>query len=340
MVLRGPAHVRARAQAGVTPREAWPALPLDDWRDTRDTLQLWAQVVGKVRLALAPMVNHWWQVPLYVGARGLTTSAMPLPGGGGSAEVIFDFLDHRLRIETSRGDARFVTLEPRSVADFYRAVMDALHAVGIDVRIRPRPVELPDVIPFAEDETHRSYDPDAARRFWRLLIQADRVFHEFRGRFIGKCSPVHFFWGSFDLACTRFSGRPAPAHPGGAPNTPDYVMREAYSHECISAGWWPGGGDVDEPAFYAYAYPEPAGCPEAPIHPEAAGYHSGLREWILPYDAVRTAADPDAELLAFLESTYAAAAGLGDWDRAALERRQPPGPRTPRQSQPGSPSRS
>ena len=304
------------------PRETWPALPLAQWRDTRDTLQLWAQIVGKVRLALAPMVNHWWQVPLYVGARGLTTSAMPFAGG--AVEVTFDFLDHRLRIETSRGDTRSVALEPRSVADFYRAVMDALHAIGVAVRIRPRPVELPEVISFAEDETHRSYDGEAARRFWRLLIQVDRVFHEFRGRFIGKCSPVHFWWGSFDLACTRFSGRPAPPHPGGAPNTPDYVMREAYSHECISAGWWPGGGGVvDEPAFYAYAYPEPAGCPEALIRPEAAGYNSQLREWILPYDAVRTAADPDAELLAFLESTYAAAAGLGGWDRSGLERQTP-----------------
>lgn len=321
----------------MTPREAWPALPLAQWRDTRDTLQLWAQVVGKVRLALAPMVNHWWQVPLYVGARGLTTTAMPFAGG--AVEATFDFLDHRLRIDSSSGDTRSVALEPRSVADFYRAVMDALHAIGVDVRIQPRPVELPEVIPFAEDETHRAYDGEAARRFWRLLIQVDRVFHEFRGRFIGKCSPVHFWWGSFDLACTRFSGRPAPPHPGGAPNTPDYVMREAYSHECISAGWWPGGGGVvDEPAFYAYAYPEPAGCPEAPIRPEAAGYNSQLREWILPYDAVRTAADPDAALLAFLESTYAAAARLGGWDRATLERRQPFDPRAPQQPQPRSPN--
>ena len=323
----------------MTPREAWPALPLAQWRDTRDTLQLWAQVVGKVRLALAPMVNHWWQVPLYVGARGLTTSAMPFAGG--AVEVTFDFLDHRLRIDSSSGDTRSVALEPRSVADFYRAVMDALHAIGVDVRIRPRPVELPEVIPFAEDETHRAYDGEAALRFWRLLLQADRVFHEFRGRFLGKCSPVHFWWGSFDLACTRFSGRPAPPHPGGAPNTPDYVMREAYSHECISAGWWPGGGGVvDEPAFYAYAYPEPAGCPEAPIRPEAAGYNPQLREWILPYDAVRTAADPDAALLAFLESTYAAAARLGGWDRATLERRQPFDPRAPHRPPPRSPSHS
>lgn len=318
MVLRGPAHARARPHPGVTPRETWPALPLDEWRDTRDTLQLWTQIVGKVRLALAPMVNHWWQVPLYVNARGLTTSAMPFAGG--ALEVTFDFLDHRLRVESSRGEARFVALEPRSVADFYREVMDALRAIGVDVRIRPRPVELPEVIPFDEDETHRSYDRDAARRFWRLLIEADRVFHEFRGRFIGKCSPVHFWWGSFDLACTRFSGRPAPPHPGGAPNCPDYVMREAYSHECISAGWWPGGGAVAEPAFYAYVYPEPPGCPEAPIRPETGGYHPELREWILSYDAVRSAPDPDAALLAFLESTYTAAARLAGWDRSALER--------------------
>jgi hypothetical protein len=302
----------------VTPPESWPALALAEWQDTRDTLHLWTQVVGKVRLALAPMVNHWWQVPLYVNARGLTTSAMPFAGG--ALELTFDFLDHRLRVETSRGDARFVTLRPRSAADFYRELMGTLRAIGADVRIRPRPVELPEVIPFDRDEVHHAYDGDAARRFWRLLVQADRVFHEFRGLFIGKCSPVHFWWGSFDLSCTRFSGRPAPAHPGGAPNCPDYVMVEAYSHECISAGWWSGGGGVDEPAFYAYAYPEPPGCPEAPIRPEAGRYHPQLREWILPYEAVRTAADPDATLLAFLESTYDAAARLGGWDRAALER--------------------
>jgi hypothetical protein len=299
-------------------RAPWPALPLADWQDTRDTLQLWSQIVGKVRLALAPMVNHWWQVPLYVNARGLTTSAMPYDGG--AVEIGFDFLDHVLRIETSRGETRLVTLAPRSVADFYRDVMATLGAMGVHVHIWPWPVELPEVIRFDRDETHGAYDADAAERFWRSLMQADRLLHEFRGRFIGKCSPVHFWWGSFDLSCTRFSGRLAPPHPGGIPHLADRVAREAYSHECMSAGWWPGGGAVMEPAFYAYAYPEPAGCPDASIRPDAGHYHLELREWILPYDAVRSAGDPDATLLDFLESTYDAAARLGAWDRAALER--------------------
>ncbi len=296
----------------------WPTLPLNQWQDTKDTLHLWTQVVGKVRLALAPMVNHWWQVPLYVNARGLTTSAMPYDGG--SVEIIFDFLDHGLHIETSSGARRTVALAPRSVADFYSEVMASLRDVGVDVRIRSRPVELVEVIPFEKDHTHASYDAEAAQRFWRVLIEADRVLHEFRGRFLGKCSPVHFWWGSFDLSCTRFSGRRAPPHPGGVPNAPDYVALEAYSHECVSAGWWPGGGAVTDAAFYAYAYPEPAGCAAAPIRPQAASYHAQLREWVLPYDAVRTSTDPDAALLAFLESTYATAARLGAWDRSALER--------------------
>jgi len=296
----------------------WPALPLAEWQDTRDTLHLWTQVVGKVRLALAPMVNHWWQVPLYVSARGLTTSAMPYAGG--AVALTFDFLDHVLRVETSRGDVRTVALEPRSVASFYHAVMRALHECGVDVRIWPVSVELPEAIRLDQDETHAAYDAGAAQRFWRLLVQADRVLHEFRGRFVGKCSPVHFWWGSFDLACTRFSGRTAPAHPGGVPHLADRVAREAYSHECISAGWWPGGGAVTDAAFYAYAYPEPDGCRTAPIHPPSGRYDEDLREWILPYDSVCTAADPDATLRAFLESTYEAAARLGDWDRRALER--------------------
>lgn len=296
----------------------WPPLPLGEWTDTRDTLQLWTQIVGKIRLALAPMENHWWQVPLYVSARGLTTSAMPYREG--AVELIFDFLDHLLRVETSSGKTATVPLAPRTVADFYREVMSTMRGVGVDARIWPRPVELADVIRFDQDRTHASYDADAAQRFWRLLVQADRVFHPFRGRFLGKCSPVHFWWGSFDLACTRFSGRRAPPHPGGIPNLADRVTRESYSHECISAGWWSGGGPVTEPAFYAYAYPEPSGCPEAAILPRAGNYHSQLREWILPYEAVRTAADPDADLLAFLESTYGAAARLGGWDRHALER--------------------
>jgi hypothetical protein len=310
--------VSAPATAASPPTADWPALPLDAWRETKETLHLWTQIVGKVRLALAPMVNHWWQVPLYVDARGLTTSAMPYRDG--AVEARFDFVDHMLHVETSAGGARQVALAPRSVADFYHETMAALAALGVDVRIRPRPVELADVIPFDRDEIHGAYDADAARRFWRVLVQADRVLHEFRGDFLGKCSPVHFWWGSFDLSCTRFSGRLAPPHPGGVPNCPDYVTREAYSHECISAGWWPGGGVVDEPAFYAYAYPEPAGCATAPIRPAAGGYQPQLGEWILPYDAVRTAADADSTLLAFLDSTYDTAATLGGWDRAALER--------------------
>jgi len=298
--------------------ERWQALPLDAWRETKETLHLWTQIIGKVRLALAPMVNHWWQVPLYVHARGLTTSAMPYRDGAVVAR--FDFLDQMLHIETSTGAARQVALAPRSVADFYHETMAALRALGVDVQIRTRPVELVEVIPFERDEVHGAYDGDAAQRFWRVLLQADRVLHIFRGDFLGKCSPVHFWWGSFDLACTRFSGRRAPEHPGGIPNCPDYVPREAYSHECISAGWWPGGGAVNEPAFYAYAYPEPAGCDTAPIRPAVGSYNSELREWVLPYDAVRTAADPDDTLLTFLNSTYATAASLGGWDRASLER--------------------
>ena len=296
----------------------WPALPLAGWQDTYATLHLWTQVVGKVRLALAPMVNHWWQVPFYVSARGLTTSAMPYAGG--AVELTFDFLDHVLRVETSGDGSRTVPLAPRSVASFYAETMDALRAVGVDVRIMRRPVELPEVIPFDQDETHAAYDAAAAERCWRVLVHVDRVLHAFRGGYVGKCSPVHFWWGAFDLACTRYSGRAAPPHPGGVPNVADRVMREAYSHECMSVGWWPGGGVLREPAFYAYAYPEPAGCPTARIEPEAGYYHPELREWILPYDAVRTARDPDALLLAFLQSTYDTVARLGGWDRAALER--------------------
>jgi hypothetical protein len=302
----------------VTTSEMWPALPFAPWRETKDTLHLWTQVVGKVRLALMPMQNHWWQVPLYVDARGLTTLAMPYEGG--AVEARFDFIDHVLALETTSGDMRRVVLEPRSVASFYDDVMDSLHELGVQVQISPHPVELMEVIPFAQDDVHHAYDADAAQRWWRALVQADRVLHDFRSDFIGKCSPVHFWWGSFDLACTRFSGRRAPVHPGGAPHVADSVMREAYSHECYSAGWWPGDATTQEPSFYAYTYAEPAGCPEAPIRPEAARYDTTLREWVLPYDAVRTGADPDAVLLEFLQSTYDAAANLGKWDRAALER--------------------
>ena len=304
----------ARADAG------WPDLPLADWQDTYATLHMWTQIVGKTRLALAPMVNHWWQVPLYVSARGLTTSRMPYDARG--IEVELDFVAHELTVDADDGARWSMALAPRSVADFYSAYMTGLRSLDLDVRFWPHPVEVKEAIPFPDDDTHRSYDAAAATRFWRALAQADRVLNTFRGRYVGKCSPVHFFWGSFDLACTRFSGRLAPEHPGGIPNLGDWVAREAYSHECISAGWWPGtiGGAVGEAAFYAYAYPEPDGCSEAPIRPRAGRYDRALREWVLPYDAVRTASDPDSMLLEFLESTYETAADLGGWPRATLER--------------------
>ena len=297
---------------------AWPALPLEPWRPTYDTLHLWSQIVGKTRLALSPMQNHWWQVTLYVTSRGL--GGAPLPYGDRTLDIDFDFLDHQLVARTSDGATRSLPLRPQSVADFYGEYSEMLRALGVDVRIRPIPAEMETVVPFPEDRTHASYDADAAQRCWRALAQADRVMRAVRGRFLGKCSPVHFWWGAFDLSCTRFNGRVAPPHPGGIPNLPDRVTREAYSHECISAGWWPGGGALGEPAFYAYAYPEPAGLPEAAVRPAQAYYHRDLREFILPYDAVRQAGDPDATLLDFLQSTYEAAAGLARWDRAALER--------------------
>ncbi|HEX6534802.1 MAG TPA: DUF5996 family protein [Gemmatimonadaceae bacterium] len=302
-------------------RDAWPSLPFTEWKDTLDTLHRWMQIVGKTRLALAPPVNHWWHVTLYLTARGLGTS--PMPYEGRALEVDFDFIDHRLVARTSDGASRAIALAPRSVADFYREYVAMLAALGVRVPIWPVPVEMEDEIRFTGDEQHHAYDADAAARCWRILVQAHRVTERFRGRFIGKCSPVHFFWGSFDLACTRFSGRRAPPHPGGIPHLPDHVVREAYSHECISAGWWPGGGPVGEPAFYAYAYPEPAGCAEAAVRPRTACYHPDLREFVLPYEAVRTADSPDEALLDFLESTYEAGARLAGWDRGALERSAP-----------------
>jgi hypothetical protein len=302
--------------SGAVPR--WPALRLEDWRETKETLHLWMQIVGKLRLALAPMTNHWWQVSFYPTARGLTTSAMPYAGG--AAEARFDFLDHILRIETSAGGRRELALAPRSVADFHAEFMEALRKLGIDAQIVPRPVEMPEAIPFAEDEIHRSYDPQAVERFWRVLVHVARVFDIWRGRFVGKSSPVHFWWGAFDLACTRFNGRRAPPHPGGIPNTPDYVMREGYSHECISAGWWPGGGGYEDSAFYAYAWPAPDGLRDAAVAPAEAFYGADLGEFLLPYDPVRRAARPDEMVLAFLESTYEAAADRARWDRAALDR--------------------
>ncbi|MHB8465342.1 MAG: DUF5996 family protein [Acidimicrobiales bacterium] len=296
----------------------WPELTLSDWADTLATLHMWTQVVGKVRLALAPMVNHWWQVPLYVSARGLTTSLMHT--GGRGLEMEFDFVEHRLVMQTSDGDERSLLLEPRTVADFYAATMRALGELGVGISILPRPVEVETAIPFADDDQHRAYDPDAAHDFWRALLNAHRVMSAFRGGFVGKASPVHFFWGGPDLAVTRFSGRPAPTHPGGVPNCADWVQQLAYSHEVSSCGLWPGGsGGSGEGSFYSYAYPEPAGFPDHPVLPGAAYYDKTLGEFLLPYSAVRTAHDPDATLMAFLQTTYEAAADLGAWPRAELE---------------------
>jgi hypothetical protein len=300
----------------------WPSLPLQAWQDTCTTLQLWTQVIGKIRLVQAPMVNHWWHTTLYVTPRGLTTSTMP--HGSRTFEIEFDLLDHQLRISSSEGETRTLPLAAQPVAQFYQAVMEELAALDLPVRIWTRPQEVENPIPFPADTTHASYDAESAQRFWRMLAQSDRVLQQFRSGFLGKCSPVHFFWGSFDLAVTRFSGRRAPEHPGGIPNLADWVVREAYSHEVSSCGFWPGSGAVQEPAFYAYAYPEPEGFAQYPIQPAEAYYHPEMREFILPYEAVRQARDPDQVLLAFLQSTYEAAAVPGGWDRAALERRPTP----------------
>lgn len=298
--------------------DAWPSLPLEEWRETCATLHMWTQIVGKIRLELAPMRNHWWQVPLYVTPRGLTTS--PIPHGVRTFEVQFDLVDHRLRIDTSDGQFAALRLEPRSVADFYRELMGCLDELGLHVEIWPHPVEVEESIPFDEDDEHASYDPEYADRLRRVLIQSDRVLHDFCADFVGKASPVHFFWGAFDLAVTRFSGRAAPEHPGGFPNVGRFVMVEAYSHEVASFGWWPGGGPVAEPAFYAYAYPEPEGFREAAVSPADAFYSTEMHEFVLPYEAVRHAENPDAALLGFCNDVYAAAADLGGWDRDALEK--------------------
>lgn len=290
----------------------WPELPLPAWSDTYKTLHMWTQVVGKVRLALSPHVNHWWEVPLYVSPRGLTTSSVPFSRG--IFEIEFDFIDHLLHLRTSTGEQRDLRLFPQAVADFYRQVMAALASLGIQVKIRPVPVEIPDPIPFPEDHQHAAYDAEYARRFWQILISSSTVLQEFRARFVGKCSPVHFFWGSFDLAVTRFSGRPAPPRTGA-----DAITRDAYSHEVISAGFWPGGGEVNGPAYYCYAAPEPAGFAAAAVRPESAFYHTGLKEFLLMYDDVRRSASPRATLLEFLQSTYEAGANLGGWDRKSLE---------------------
>jgi hypothetical protein len=305
-----------------TERDQWPSLPLEDWSETFATLHLWLQIVGKVRLVQSPWINHAWHATHYVTARGLTTS--PIPHGGRTFQIDFDFLDHRLIVQSSSGGAGSLALEPQSVAALYARLRAELERLGLPVRIHPWPNEVEDPVRFDQDETHRSYDPDAARRFWRVLVQADRVFKEFRARFVGKCSPVHLFWGAADLAVTRFSGRPAPPHPGGIPHLPDWITREAYSHEVSSCGFWPGGGAVPYPAFYSYAYPEPPGFREAAIRPAAAFYSTDYGEYVLPYDSVRQAESPDAVLLDFLQSTYEAAAGLAGWDRAALERSRDP----------------
>lgn len=300
--------------------DTWPALPLADWRDTLATLHMWTQVVGKTRLALAPMENHWWQCTLYVTERGLTTT--PMPAGARLLTVDFDFVDHLLVMRTADGARlQFPLAGGLSVAQFHAQYTRAQRELGFAPSILARPVEVKEAIPFAQDETHAAYDREAVERWWRALVQVDRVFKRFRSGFIGKQSPAHFFWGSFDLATTRFSGRPAPRHPGGVPNCADYVMVEAYSHECSSVGFWPGGGPVEKAAFYAYAYPEPEGYAGHPVRPSAAWYHADAREFLLPYEAVRTSVDPDSTLLEFLQSTYEAAATLGRWDRAALERR-------------------
>jgi Family of unknown function (DUF5996) len=298
----------------------WPELTLEPWADTWQTLLLWTQIVGKVRLALEPLVNHWWQVPFYVSARGLTTSLMHSDGRGVEAE--FDFLDHALVIETSDGRSRRVQLRPRTVADFYAETMEAFEDLGITVRVFPKPVELPLAIPFAEDVEHRSYDGAAARRFWLALVQVHRVMFLFRARFVGKASPVHFFWGAGDLAVTRFSGRRAPKHPGGVPNSPDWVQQLGYSHELSSCGFWPGGSA--EGSFYGYAYPEPHGFRNWPVEPDSAYYDEALGEFLLPYEEVRKATDPVSTLLSFFQSAYEAAAELADWDRDALDAKDPP----------------
>lgn len=295
----------------------WPALPYAAWKDTLETLQLWTQIAGKIRLALTPWLNHSWHVTLYVSARGLSTG--PIAVEDRVLEIEFDFIDHVLWFRLSDGHVRQVMLRPVSVAEFYADVLMALKELGIAVRIKEMPNEIPDAVPFSEDRAHASYDAEAVQRFHRVLLRSYGVFSHFRTGFLGKASPVHFFWGSFDLAVTRFSGRRAPPHPGGVPRLPDDVAREAYSHEVSSAGFWPGGGPIDYPAFYSYAYPAPGGFAAAKVQPDAAFWSKELGEFILPYDAVRTAASPERDLMAFLQSTYGAAADLAKWDRAELE---------------------
>ena len=305
------------ALSEVNREQFWPLLPFPEWQATAETLHMWTQIVGKIRLALTPWINHSWHVTLYLTARGLTTS--PIPHGFHTFEIRFDFISHELRILKSDGALRVLPLRAQSVATFYQAVMTALSELELPVKIDLIPNEIADPIPFNRDETHRAYDPAYANRFWRVLLQSDRVLKKFRSRFCGKCSPVHFFWGSFDLAVTRFSGRPAPPHPGGIPHLPDTVTREAYAQEVSSVGFWPGSAASPTPLYYSYAYPEPPGFGEAKVQPAEASYYAPLREFVLPYDAVRTAASPDDALLAFAQSVYDAASLLGKWDRAVLE---------------------
>jgi hypothetical protein len=301
------------ANAAADQPECWPALPLNSWNDTYATLRLWTQIVGKVRLRLTPVVNHWWNVPLYVTARGLTTSRVPY--GKRGFELCFDFIGHQLVLETSDGILRALPLEPRSVAEFYQEFMELLRSAEIEVKVWRIPVEIPDPIAFDKDRLHASYDRAAVEKFWRILLSVDTVLNQFRARFIGKSSPVHFFWGSFDLAVTRFSGRRAPERPGI-----DAMTREAYSHEVSSVGFWPGGGNVQGAAFYSYAAPEPQGFKNEPVRPDAAFYDGQLGEFLLMYDDVRNAESPTDSLLEFCQSTYSAAATLANWDRGALER--------------------
>jgi Family of unknown function (DUF5996) len=301
------------ARSQLPNQNSWPELPLEAWQNTCATLHMWTQIVGKVRLALSPRVNHWWEVPLYVNARGLTTSAIPY--GDGTFEVQFDFIEHKLIIQTSWDASKTLALKPRSVADFYAEFMSGLRSLGIEVKIWTMPCEMPNPVRFDSDTQHASYDPEYAQRFWRILILCESIFQEFRAGFIGKNSPVHFFWGSFDLCVTRFSGRRAPERPGA-----DLITREAYSHEVISAGFWPGGGEIQGAAFYAYAAPEPPGFAEQPVLPAAAFYHPQLKEFLLMYDDVRRASSPREQLLGFLQSTYEAGSNLARWDRKELER--------------------
>jgi Family of unknown function (DUF5996) len=300
---------------------SWPDLPWHDWAETIETLHMWTQIVGKIRLARMPWLNHTWQVTLYPTACGLTTGRMPY--GEEAFEIAFDFVRHELDIQTSRGDRGTIQLVPMSVAQFYASLMDALKSIRIPVTIYRRPVEVESRLPFDEDDVHRSYDAEYANRCWHAISSATEILRRFRSRFYGKVSPVHFFWGSFDLAVTRFSGRPAPPHPGGVPNLPDHVTRDAYSHEVSSAGFWPGGAAAPYPLFYSYAYPEPPQLNAASVRPATARYDATLHEFILPYDDVRQSDDPPQALMEFLESTYAAAADLGRWDRHSLEVPEP-----------------